>query len=60
MESLARGFAGAELDPDDRRDIATRLRAVLRELDGTPESTAIADLDAAEDTELFEFIDQLD
>ena len=60
VESLARGFAGAELDPDDRRDIATRLRAVLRELGGTPESTAIGDLDVAEDSELFEFIDQLD
>ena len=60
VEALARGFAGAELDPDDRRDIATRLRAVLRELGGTPESTAIGDLDVAEDSELFEFIDQLD
>jgi len=57
--SLARSCAGAELDPDDRRDIATRLRAVLREFAGTPEHTSIGDLDVAEDRELFEIIDQI-
>ncbi|MFD0363634.1 SDR family NAD(P)-dependent oxidoreductase [Nocardia sp. GCM10030253] len=60
VESLARSCAGAELDPDDRRDIATRLRAVLRELDGVPDNESIGHLAAADDSELFEFIDQLD
>jgi acyl transferase domain-containing protein/NADPH:quinone reductase-like Zn-dependent oxidoreductase/acyl carrier protein len=59
VESLARSCAGAELEPDDRRDIATRLRAVLREFAGTPEHTPIGDLDVADDRELFEFIDQI-
>nr|WP_062984478.1 type I polyketide synthase [Nocardia anaemiae] len=60
VAALAKSCAATSLDPDDRRDIATRLRAVLRELDGGAESESIADLAAADDSELFEFIDQLD
>ncbi|MEV5839851.1 SDR family NAD(P)-dependent oxidoreductase [Nocardia sp. NPDC052112] len=60
VAALAASCTGASLDPDDRRDIATRLRAVLRELDGGAESESIGDLAAADDSALFEFIDQLD
>ncbi|WP_433683229.1 SDR family NAD(P)-dependent oxidoreductase [Nocardia sp. CA-119907] len=60
VAALAKSCTAASLDPDDRRDIATRLRAVLRELDGGAERESIADLAVAEDSELFEFIDQLD
>ncbi|WP_067464458.1 type I polyketide synthase [Nocardia amamiensis] len=61
VEALAHDCAAAELSAEDRRDLAARLRAVLRELDDdTPETVLAGDLGTADDSELFEFIDQLD
>ncbi|WP_433623995.1 SDR family NAD(P)-dependent oxidoreductase [Nocardia sp. CA-120079] len=64
LESLARSCATAELSAVDRSDIASRLTALLRELEdkdtgefdlgGGPDS-----LESADDRELFEFIDQI-
>ncbi|MEC3915813.1 SDR family NAD(P)-dependent oxidoreductase [Nocardia sp. CDC160] len=61
VDSLARGLAAAELSAADRSEIASRLTALLRELegDGTGGHTAGSDLDSADDRELFDFIDHL-
>ncbi|MGO4618378.1 acyl carrier protein [Nocardia sp. 2YAB30] len=64
VESLARSCAAADLSPADRSDIAGKLTALLRELEGKDTSATVlagdADsLDDADDRELFEFIDQL-
>ncbi|MFC3961465.1 SDR family NAD(P)-dependent oxidoreductase [Nocardia jiangsuensis] len=64
VESLARSFSGVELDSEDRADIAARLAAVLRELtasaaSGGESADAAGSLDSADDSALFEFIDQL-
>ncbi|MFF0457717.1 SDR family NAD(P)-dependent oxidoreductase [Nocardia africana] len=58
VEALARACAAAELDADQRAALAERLRALSRELD---DGAADADdpLDAADDRELFDFIDNL-
>ncbi|MEU4839091.1 SDR family NAD(P)-dependent oxidoreductase [Nocardia testacea] len=65
IESLAHSCAAAELSPADRTGLANRLTALLRELEGTapaesdPGAAAAENLDAADDRELFDFIDNL-
>ncbi|NNH68847.1 type I polyketide synthase [Nocardia uniformis] len=59
IEGVARGCAAAQLGPEDRRDLAVRLRAVVRELDAGVDGVSV-DLDTADDRELFGLIDQLD
>ncbi|MFI2334000.1 SDR family NAD(P)-dependent oxidoreductase [Nocardia rhamnosiphila] len=65
IESLADSCAAAELSPADRTGLANRLTALLRELEGTapgefdPGAAAPENLDAADDRELFDFIDNL-
>ncbi|MEU0507142.1 SDR family NAD(P)-dependent oxidoreductase [Nocardia sp. NPDC005998] len=64
VESLARSCATAELSAADRSDIASRLTALLRELEGKDGGEidlggGADSLEAADDRELFDFIDQL-
>ncbi|MEC3956830.1 SDR family NAD(P)-dependent oxidoreductase [Nocardia sp. CDC153] len=61
VDSLARGLAAAELSAADRSEIASRLTALLRELEGTGTGGRSdgSDLDGADDRELFDFIDQI-
>ncbi|WP_039827623.1 phosphopantetheine-binding protein, partial [Nocardia testacea] len=65
IDSLAHSCAAAELSPADRTGLANRLTALLRELEGTapaesdPGAAAAENLDAADDRELFDFIDNL-
>ncbi|MEV6428365.1 SDR family NAD(P)-dependent oxidoreductase [Nocardia sp. NPDC051463] len=74
VESLARSCAAADLSPADRSDIALKLQAMWRELEGRqlegrqlegkdasePASSGTAEsLAAADDSELFDFIDNL-
>ncbi|MFI6778935.1 SDR family NAD(P)-dependent oxidoreductase [Nocardia sp. NPDC050412] len=64
IESLARSCATAELSAVDRSDIASRLTALLRELEGKDTDGFDLDggadsLESADDRELFEFIDQI-
>ncbi|MVU75787.1 SDR family NAD(P)-dependent oxidoreductase [Nocardia sp. ET3-3] len=61
VDSLARGLAAAELSAADRSEIASRLSALLHDLEGgdTGETSAGSDLETADDRELFDFIDQL-
>ncbi|MFE9324529.1 SDR family NAD(P)-dependent oxidoreductase [Nocardia sp. NPDC052278] len=64
LESLARSCATAALSAADRSDIASRLTALLRELEdeGTGEfdlGGGADSLESADDRELFEFIDQI-
>ncbi|WP_443678167.1 SDR family NAD(P)-dependent oxidoreductase [Nocardia spumae] len=72
LDSLARECAAAELSAGERADIAGRLTALLRELEGgdTAASGSKAppgpgrdggadDLDTADDRELFDFIDNI-
>ncbi|MET8796165.1 SDR family NAD(P)-dependent oxidoreductase [Nocardia sp. NPDC004568] len=65
IESLARSCAVADLSPTDRTGLANRLTTLLRELEGTapaeldPGAAAAENLDAADDRELFDFIDNL-
>ncbi|WP_328407811.1 type I polyketide synthase [Nocardia sp. NBC_00403] len=64
VESLARSCSAADLSPADRSDIALKLQAMWRELQGKdasePDLGGTAEvLDAADDRELFDFIDNL-
>ncbi|MFC9993822.1 SDR family NAD(P)-dependent oxidoreductase [Nocardia sp. NPDC127526] len=59
IEAVARDCAAAALAPEDKRELAARLRALVRELDTGLDETPL-DLDTAEDRELFGLIDQLD
>ncbi|MEV3960949.1 SDR family NAD(P)-dependent oxidoreductase [Nocardia sp. NPDC050193] len=65
IDSLADSCAAADLSPADRTGLANRLTALLRELEGTapgefdPGAAAAENLDAADDRELFDFIDNL-
>lgn len=59
IEAVAHDCAAAQLGPEDRRDLAVRLRAVVRELDAGVDGVSV-DLDTADDSELFGLIDQLD
>ncbi|MEV0299454.1 SDR family NAD(P)-dependent oxidoreductase [Nocardia sp. NPDC050710] len=64
IESLARSCATAELSAADRSDIASRLTALLGELEGKDTGEidlggGVDSIDAADDRELFEFIDQI-
>ncbi|WP_369690750.1 SDR family NAD(P)-dependent oxidoreductase [Nocardia crassostreae] len=59
IEAVARDCAAAHLEPEDKRELAARLRALVRELDNGLDEAAL-DLDTAEDRELFGLIDQLD
>ncbi|MFI7671289.1 SDR family NAD(P)-dependent oxidoreductase [Nocardia sp. NPDC049526] len=64
LESLARSCATAELSAVDRSDIASRLTALLRELEDKDTGEfgpggGADSLESADDRELFEFIDQI-
>lgn len=64
IDALARSCANAELSAPDRADIASRLTALLRELEGKDVGDIELDggadsLDSADDRELFDFIDQI-
>ncbi|MFC9994079.1 SDR family NAD(P)-dependent oxidoreductase [Nocardia sp. NPDC127526] len=62
IESLARSCAAAELSAAERSDIAARLTALLRELEGKDDGLDVGGvdgLDDADDRELFDFIDQI-
>ncbi|WP_040793190.1 beta-ketoacyl reductase, partial [Nocardia paucivorans] len=64
IESLARECTAAALSPEDRAELASRLTALVRELEGKdvggidPDDT-VDNLDDADDRELFDFIDNL-
>ncbi|MFD0362211.1 SDR family NAD(P)-dependent oxidoreductase [Nocardia sp. GCM10030253] len=64
LASLARSVAAADLSPADRSGIALELMAMWRALEGKDASEAdrggsVEGLDAADDRELFDFIDNL-
>ncbi|GAB4585539.1 hypothetical protein Ntsu_33710 [Nocardia sp. IFM 10818] len=62
VESLARSCAAAELSAAQRSEIATKLTALLRELEGKDadlDVSGVDGLDDADDRELFDFIDQI-
>ncbi|MGV9820723.1 SDR family NAD(P)-dependent oxidoreductase [Nocardia xishanensis] len=64
IESLARSCATAELSAVDRSDLASRLTALLRELEGKDADDidlggGADSLETADDRELFDFIDQI-
>ncbi|WP_378730009.1 SDR family NAD(P)-dependent oxidoreductase [Nocardia brasiliensis] len=59
LEAVERGCAAAQLTDAERATIATRLAALARALDSRETTTAISDLDDAEDSELFEFVERL-
>lgn len=64
IDSLASSFAAADLSPADRSDIASRLTALLRKIEGKDAGEidlgGNADsLETADDRELFDFIDHL-
>ncbi|MFQ6399110.1 SDR family NAD(P)-dependent oxidoreductase [Nocardia sp. KC 131] len=64
LESLAGSVAAADLSSADRSDIASRLTALLRELEGNDAAEidmggSADSLETADDRELFDFIDHL-
>ncbi|WP_433683183.1 SDR family NAD(P)-dependent oxidoreductase [Nocardia sp. CA-119907] len=61
IDSLTRSCATAELSPEDRSDMARRLTVLLRQLEGKDAAVELDSdsLDAADDRELFDFIDNL-
>ncbi|WP_342802288.1 phosphopantetheine-binding protein, partial [Nocardia sp. No.11] len=60
VDALARSFDTADLSAADRSGIADKLAALVRRLEGRdPGEVDIAGLDAADDRELFDFIDNL-
>ncbi|MEU4345756.1 SDR family NAD(P)-dependent oxidoreductase [Nocardia sp. NPDC023852] len=64
VQTLARSCASADLSPTDRSDIASKLTAILHELEGRGGSEIdlagnVDGLENADDSELFEFIDNL-
>ncbi|WP_157574412.1 type I polyketide synthase [Nocardia jejuensis] len=64
VESLAHSVATAELSAADRSALASRVTALLRELEGadpgdTDMSGDAEDLESADDRELFDFIDNI-
>ncbi|WP_198037100.1 type I polyketide synthase [Nocardia sp. BMG51109] len=59
IEALAQRCAAAALGERDRTEVATRLGAVLRELEGENDGGMADKLEGADDGELFEFIDQM-
>ncbi|WP_280331740.1 type I polyketide synthase [Nocardia wallacei] len=58
IQTLSDTCGSAELDPNAVADIAARLDDLLRHLRGGALDDILDDLDAADDDELFEFIDQ--
>lgn len=58
VQSLASVLGSVELERTDVNNIAAHLTTVLRKLQGESGNEVVADIDAAEDDELFEFIDQ--